>query len=269
VPDRRVLSAAVMVPLIVASVLFLGTDVLAVILGAIVLAAAWEWSALIPLQQYALRVSYLLVMVIVMVLLRVNGSVGTVANGVIWLALLWWLVAMVWVSRPAFGNARPALKAGAGFVTLIPSWLSLLILHDRADGGPQLVLFLLVLVWLADSAAYYAGRRWGRTKLAPVVSPGKTWEGVWAALLAGSLFALVAALLYGEPARTVAAFLLVSLLSVMFSVIGDLLESLMKRHQGLKDSGHLIPGHGGVLDRVDSLTAAAPVFLLGLEWMGL
>jgi phosphatidate cytidylyltransferase len=131
------------------------------------------------------------------------------------------------------------------------------------------VLYVLVLVWVADSGAFFAGRQFGRNKLAPRVSPGKTWEGVIGALVACSLFAFGYAQFIDLQGSALTGFILVCLVTVLFSIAGDLLVSLMKRQQGVKDTGTLIPGHGGILDRIDSLLAAAPVFLLGIRWVEL
>ncbi|MCB1760121.1 MAG: phosphatidate cytidylyltransferase, partial [Gammaproteobacteria bacterium] len=144
-----------------------------------------------------------------------------------------------------------------------PAWISLLILHARYQDGPYLLLFLMILIWVADSCAYFAGRRWGRVKLAPLISPGKTREGVYGAMVGA---AICGVLLHQLRPQTGPLYLLVvlSVLVALISVIGDLFESVMKRQAGLKDSGALLPGHGGMLDRIDSLTAAAPLFLLGM-----
>jgi len=148
-------------------------------------------------------------------------------------------------------------------LVLLPSWTALVWIHSLS-GGPYLVLFLMVLIWIADSGAYFAGRRFGRNKLAPVVSPGKTLEGVYGALAGGLIWSLVLVVYYGDSALHHIGLLLLCLLTVPASIVGDLYESLLKRERGVKDSGSLLPGHGGVLDRVDSLTAAAPVFAFGL-----
>jgi phosphatidate cytidylyltransferase len=165
--------------------------------------------------------------------------------------------------------AQPWLKIVAGYLVMLPAWAALVVLHGRTADGPLITLYLLVVVWLADSGAYFSGRRWGKRKLAPVISPGKTREGVYGAIVVSAVFALVAGLLYSHSVVWTAGLMLVSTVAVMFSIVGDLLESLMKRQSGIKDSSHIIPGHGGILDRIDSLTAAAPVFLLGLQWMRL
>jgi phosphatidate cytidylyltransferase len=149
-------------------------------------------------------------------------------------------------------------------VILVALWVALMGL--RGDFGPGYVLFLLLLIWVADIGAYFAGRHWGQRKLAPVISPGKTWEGVWGATAAALAFALLGAAVLGIGTRW-PWFVAICMVTVGFSIIGDLFESMIKRQRGVKDSGSLLPGHGGVLDRIDSLTAAAPVFLLGLYGM--
>ncbi len=135
------------------------------------------------------------------------------------------------------------------------------------DGiGRELVVFVLLLAWAADIGAYFAGRQFGRLRLAPVVSPNKTWEGVLGGLVAGFIVALAGLAWFDLPAE---AFLPLCVAGVLVSVIGDLLESMFKRQQGLKDSGSLLPGHGGMLDRIDSLTSSVPLLALGFAWLGL
>lgn len=268
----RLISAAIMVPLVVAGILWLPNGYLALFLALVIGGGFWEWSRMVPLQDIPAR-------------LAVTGA-GLALAGLIWLlspqrvagpllgtALLWWLWVLYWLSRPDIGREASAgsrtLKLVAGALVLLPAWTALVVLHGRDGDGPLLTLFLLVVIWLADSGAYFAGRQWGRRKLAPAISPGKTREGVYGALLASGLFALAAGLGYSGSVSWATGLMGVSLVTVMFSIVGDLLESLMKRHCGIKDSSNLIPGHGGILDRIDSLTAAAPVFLLGLYWMQL
>jgi phosphatidate cytidylyltransferase len=161
--------------------------------------------------------------------------------------------------------ANSLLAALAGPLVLAPTWLALSSLHRVADHGPMLVLFLLVLVFAADVGAYFGGRAFGRLKLAPRVSPGKTWEGVIGGFAAAGVIATVGARWFALP---VPAFLALCAAVVSLSIVGDLTESMFKRHVGLKDSSKLLPGHGGILDRIDSISAAAPVFALGMMWMG-
>jgi phosphatidate cytidylyltransferase len=158
------------------------------------------------------------------------------------------------------------LAAGiAGFYVLVPAWLSLVSILQIPGQGPGLLLLGLAMIWSADIGAYFAGHRWGRLKLAPQVSPGKTLEGVVGGLLGTVLTAGVGGSLLGLP---LAAMLPLGLCVAAISVVGDLTESMFKRSVGIKDSGTLFPGHGGVLDRIDSIAAAMPLFALALQWMG-
>ena len=270
---QRILSALVLVPLVILAVLKLGPVPFAVLVGVAVMLAAWEWSGLVPLKNTATRVSYLALTLALLALAWNFARLELMVNTVMWLALALWLFALFWITRPTLGTSvtgsHSAAKAVIGLAVLTSTWLALVVLHSRPDNGPHWVLFILFLVWAADSGAYFAGRQFGRTKLAPVVSPGKTWEGVFGALAVCLLFAFGYAHFIGLRGSVLASFLLVCMVTVMFSIAGDLLESLLKRHHGVKDSGNLIPGHGGMLDRVDSLLAAAPIFLFGLRWIDL
>jgi phosphatidate cytidylyltransferase len=180
----------------------------------------------------------------------------------LYVATVWWIAALGWVLLWP-GVVGFSSAAIAGFVVLVPAWLALSKLHTYK---PQLMLFLLLLVVAADVGAYFAGRRFGRVKLAPRVSPGKTWEGVGGGILGATIIAIIGVVWLDMPFWP---FVGLCVLVVFASIVGDLTESLSKRHAGLKDSGTLLPGHGGVLDRVDSITAAAPVFLLGLKVLDL
>jgi len=269
----RLISAAIMVPLVVYGVLRLSTGVFALLLGAVLLAGAWEWSRLVPLRGLPARLAFTAVVAGLMGLIWQAG-LAQLLNPLLLAGFGWWLGVLFWLSRPHYGRqVTPlslTLKMLAGVLVLIPAWAALTGLHAHGSGGgPKLVLMLLVMIWLADSGAYFAGRQWGRTKLAPVISPGKTWEGVYGGLLASLAFAALGGGLYSGSLRWTLTFMLVALIAILFSVAGDLLESLMKRQSGIKDSGSIIPGHGGVLDRIDSMLAAAPMFLIGFQWLQL
>lgn len=268
----RLISAAVMVPLVVCGVLFLSTPVFALILAGILLLAAWEWSHLIPVGNITLRIIYTASIAALFWLLWQAGLALNIFP-VLLMAFVWWLCALFWLSRPQIlAAASPVnvnLKMLVGALVIVPAWAALSMLHASGASGPKLTLMLLVMVWLADSGAYFAGRQWGKTKLAPAISPGKTWEGVYGGLLSSLVFAAVAGGLYSHDVSWTLKFMLVAAVTVLFSVVGDLLESLLKRHSGIKDSGRIIPGHGGIFDRVDGLVAAAPMFLTGFLWLGL
>ena len=269
----RILSALVLVPLVVLAVLKLDVGNFALLAALAVMLGSWEWSALIPLRQPLVRAGYLLLVLGLLALTWRFARLDALVNIALWMAMLWWLFALFWISRPQLGSgesvAHTVMKAALGIGLFISTWLALVVLHSRPDQGPHWVLYVLVLVWVADSGAFFAGRQWGHTRLAPRVSPGKTWEGVLGALVACSLYAIGYAWYLGLQGSLLASFVLVCLVTVLFSIAGDLLESLMKRQRGVKDSGTLIPGHGGILDRIDSLLAAAPVFLFGVRWIEL
>lgn len=268
----RIISALVMVPLVIYGVLYLDNPVFSAILGAILLAGAWEWTHLIPLRTVVARIIYTCALAVLMWLLWRSGLEAFI-KPLLLVAFVWWLCALLWLSQPEFlaqaSLLNSSLKMLAGVLVILPAWAALSALHANGERGPILTLMLLVLVWLADIGAYFAGRQWGHRKLAPAVSPGKTWEGVYGGLLSSLLFAAIAGWFFSHSLDWTLMFMMVALLTVMFSVAGDLLESLMKRQSGIKDSGHIIPGHGGVFDRIDSLVAAAPVFLTGFLWLSL
>jgi len=175
-------------------------------------------------------------------------------------AVLWWLFALILVVRYP-RNFTPTFVALAGIVVLLPSWALLVRLHRDGTLGAELAFTLLLIVWAADVGAYAFGRLFGRTKLAPAVSPGKTWEGVTGGLVIAGLAAGVAAVWLD---LSVSRLVVLGIATALISVLGDLTQSMFKRNVGLKDSGKLLPGHGGVLDRIDSLTSAVPAFVVGL-----
>ena len=173
-------------------------------------------------------------------------------------ALFWLLAAPLWLALGVRAGQRAALVLG-GFLVLAPAGLALALLPPRE------VLAVLVLVWVADTAAYFVGRRWGRRKLAPSISPGKTWEGAVGGLLGALAYAIILGAFTGRIAWV--PWLVAAALLAAISIVGDLFESAAKRQAGVKDSGALLPGHGGILDRIDSATAVLPLAALLLPWM--
>jgi len=268
----RVISALVMAPLVIYGVLFLDNPVFSLILGIVLLAGAWEWSHLIPLRTIVARIIYSGALGALMWLLWQSG-LETWIKPLLLMAFMWWLCALLWLSQPKFlaqaSLLNSSLKMLVGALVILPAWAALSSLHANGERGPTLTLMLLMLVWLADIGAYFAGRQWGHRKLAPAVSPGKSWEGVYGGLFSSLLFAAISGWFFSHSLGWTLAFMMVAAVTVMFSVAGDLLESLMKRQSGIKDSGHIIPGHGGIFDRIDSLVAAAPMFLIGFLWLAL
>ena len=259
---ERVITALILAALVLLVIFLLPHVATMAALALLVVAAAWEWSAFPRFTQHSARIFYVAFVAACVAATWWFGVEREEMDRLIQMALLWWVFALVWVAvAPARVNRTTA--AGAGLLVLVPAWLALARLHAA---GPQLLLFLILLVVAADVGAYFAGRRFGHNKLAPRVSPGKTWEGVLGAFVAAAVLAALGVWWFRVDAPR---FFALCLVVVVASIIGDLTESLFKRHAGLKDSGTLLPGHGGLLDRVDSVTAAAPVFLIGLERLGL
>lgn len=269
----RVVTALVLISAFVGLVLWLDTDALRWILALVALAGAWEWARLCGLNTPSGLALYMGGSALGWLLLGVLESRGAAlwpAAGatLFWLAMIFVLGALR--SRPVAQVAHAGTAAlAAGPVLVGIAWMSLVAVHRITPDGALAALFLLALTSVADSGAYFAGRAMGRHKLAPGISPGKTVEGVAGGLVAVVLFLALPVLLLRQPALPVSGFLLLCVVVTLVSVAGDLFESLVKRRHGAKDSGTLLPGHGGVLDRIDSLTAAAPVFYTGLTLLEL
>ena len=269
----RVLTALVMLPIALLILFVLPEDAFAVCIGLIVLVGAWEWIRLSGLVSQLLTLillvgfsgvlywSYLLPNVYVPILLGIGC--------IFWMGAAA-MVMMYPKSKVQVGGKY--MKLGFGLLVLIPAYVAFLYLR-RHDAHLLLLALLVTIIWAADVGAYFVGRQFGIAKLAPKVSPGKSWAG----LIGGMILALAVGMLgafIGEPSDHLispipwAVFIGIVAVTVLFSVLGDLFESLIKREQGVKDSSSLLPGHGGVLDRIDSLTAATPVFALSVNLTG-
>lgn len=266
---QRLLTAALLIPLMVAAILFLPNSVFAIVLGAIAIIGLWEWAGLMGIEQFWDRCVYVM---LVLPLMWISGFLPEGFLIVTYVGAAGWLVGLVML---VWFNARPSpipsnLVVGgiSGAFVVVPAWMALVILHGGQGYGPYYVLFLMVLVSLADTAAYFVGRYMGTHKLAVNISPGKTWEGVWGALSMALLLSLTGGHFLGISAEKLPMFVSLCVITVAFSVVGDLFESMFKRRAGVKDSSNLLPGHGGIMDRIDSLTAAAPIFVIGLLLMG-
>lgn len=271
---QRVLTAIILIPLFILAVLKLDSPWFAGLLAIFVLLAAWEWAALSGLTAIVGKLLYCLIVTTGLYFIYQGRAVEWLGLTVLASGVIWWGLVLVWLklSKPDAGMSRNArlYKPVAGLFVLIPAWYALVMLHEQqSHQGAAWVLYIFVLVWLADIGAYFSGKRFGRNKLAPALSPGKTWEGVLGGLLVVGLYAAVVAYWRELTLQPAGLFVLLSLLVALLSVAGDLFESLFKRQAGVKDSGNLFPGHGGVMDRIDSLTAAAPLYVSGLLWLGL
>lgn len=274
---QRILTALVLIVLMVWALFAWPQPAFAAFLGVFILVGAWEWTALCGLQRLSARLAY------VALIGAVGGALAAApvqlaTPSLVWplmaAVVLWWLWAFIELLayldvRRGFLASLPG-KLLSGFFLLLPAWIVPLVLrelpHAGLPDGRWLTLYLLGVVWAADTGAYFAGHRWGKTKLAPHVSPGKTWEGVAGGLVAVFVLALTAGVFgWGFAGNELVEWVGLSLATAFVSVFGDLFESRAKRAAGVKDSGTLFPGHGGVLDRIDAYTAAAPLF--ALAWL--
>jgi phosphatidate cytidylyltransferase len=263
---QRILTALVLAPLAIAIVLFLPTEIVAVIIGTLCLMALWEWTRLAGVASQAVRGVVVAVNAVIFALLwEIRDE--PVAWYVVGAGIAWWLIALLWMRHFSYAAAptreNAVKKLVAAEFAIPPAWLALMIIHGNLNHGHAWALFTLVLIWAADSAAYFAGKRYGTTKLAPQISPNKTLAGVWGALAGAGTVALLSGWLFHLRGFALAVLVALSLLTVLASILGDLVESLLKRQANVKDSGALFPGHGGLLDRLDSLFAAIPVFAAG------
>lgn len=269
---QRTLTALLLAPLVILAILLPPTWLFAPIMAVSFLAALWEWTRLSGLRNRRVRGGLL--------------AIALVLFGVLWwwfdspLALVllvagtaWWALACVWLRHFAFAAAPTPenrnLKLLAGMFVVFPAFMGLLTIHASEPHGHWWAFLSFVIVWAADIGAYFSGRFFGKRKLAPNISPGKTWAGVYGALAAGALIGVIGGWLLGVRDLQLLGLAVLAVITVAASIVGDLIESLMKRHAKVKDSGRMFPGHGGLLDRLDSVFAAVPVFALGKLLLGL
>ena len=276
----RVIAALVMAPFAIGAILLLPTSWLAMLAALVFLVGLWEWFKLAEIDDTLQRTVLLTANLLLMVLLvwASRGSTDLVPLRL--MALVgagWWLLALLWLRFFHFASDHETwarvFKLAAGTLAVVPAWCALGLIHSSQPNGHIWLFVALAIVWAADSGAYFAGRHFGGRwfagrKLAPRISPNKTLEGLLGGLAAGMLVAAAGALLAGAGMAQLPGVLVVAIFTVLFSVVGDLFESLLKRHVGAKDSGDVIPGHGGVLDRIDGVLAALPIFVLGKEVFG-
>lgn len=257
---QRIITAAWLAPLVLAGLFGLDGGAFALFTALMVLLATWEWANLAGVTRTVQRAQLVAVMAVLMLAMWLTGAATAIWP--LWLAAAGWLVNLYWVTRyPAAGTQwqAPLRRLAMGLWVLLPCWVGFNVLRDI---GMAWLLFVLLLVWCADIGAYFVGRLWGKRKLAPHVSPGKSWEGVFGGLAATAILAILFALWLQLGLAGSITLILITAVVTLASVLGDLLESMLKRHRNIKDSSQLLPGHGGVMDRIDSLTAAIPLFAL-------
>jgi phosphatidate cytidylyltransferase len=252
----RIVTAAVLAAVFVAALFLASRPVWASLVGAVLAVAAWEWARLAGLRTAGSAIFALLLVALLGTLAWYAGHGAPVYL----LAMLFWILAApAWLRwRPH--NAGRSLRVGIGAIVLVAAFAALIELRDQ---NPGLVLSVMSVIWISDTAAFFSGRRFGRRKLAPAVSPAKTWEGVWGAMLAAGAYGLLWQWFpqSAQPQGSAPPGILLALLALVFAalgIVGDQFESQMKRDAGVKDSGQLLPGHGGALDRIDALLPVLP-----------
>ena len=263
---QRVITALILAPILLGAIFLLPNHWFALFLALPLMLGASEWANIMGYEQESARLPFVIT---VGVLLSLCYWVAI--KGILLLAMVWWLVAFFLVraypDKVQLWSGKGVLFI-IGLAVLVPAWMALVMLQGQ-ENGPYWVMYVMFLVWGADTGAYFVGRKLGKTKLAPAVSPGKSMAGLWGGVGTTFLIALGVALWTDAAANVgLVLFLLVSMLAVFASVLGDLAESMFKRHRGIKDSSRLLPGHGGILDRIDSVTAAAPVFVGSMYLLG-
>jgi phosphatidate cytidylyltransferase len=257
---ERVITALIAVAVLLLVLFALPRAAAQAVIALLILAGAWEWSGFLGSGSTPIRAMYVGLVAVLMGLVtwqapQINGLLFQVA-------VAWWICALVWTLF--YPTPIPAaVRWVAGLLVLLPLYNALVVLYLAS---PAVLLGALLIVWAADTGAFVAGKLFGRVKLAPQISPGKTWEGVIGGLATVAFLAVVGAYLFDARVAVLVPFCLAVACA---SVVGDLTVSMFKRTAGLKDSGSIFPGHGGVLDRVDSVAAAAPLFALGIAWTGL
>lgn len=271
---QRIITALILVAVFFGALFYLPLPLFHVMVATAVLIAAWEWSNLAGLNHYAARAGYVLATAGLLLLLGLLTDLLADQPDAAWLQRIlivgsaWWAVALLWVqgypSSALIWGSRPS-RMVMGWLVLAPAWLAICYLRTEPL-GPWLVIMVVGIVAGADIGGYFVGRRFGRRKLAVKVSPGKSWEGFWGGLAVNLVWTTALGLWLGDGQLGLLLAIIVP--ASLVSVLGDLLESMLKRHRGIKDSSQLLPGHGGVLDRVDSITAAAPLMALGVLMTG-
>lgn len=282
----RILTAIILASIIVSAIFLLTTIYFYLLIAIIVLVAAWEWANLSEIDNISGKLIFLLYLIIPMLgvtfwtqilealsVLMERPKIKEYSGALEWLVIgpvLFWISMMILIKKMPDVllniKLKKSYKAFIGWFILLSAWMFLTKL--RAYYGTGAVMYFLVLIWAADITAYASGKKWGKDKLAPMISPKKTIQGMYGAIFSAMICAFILAWYYNYPLMIATDFTLLSVLTVLIAIYGDLFFSLVKRQKGVKDSGSILPGHGGMLDRVDSVIAAAPFYYAGVIMIG-
>lgn len=268
---QRVLTAVPLGLLVIWFVLTQTTDYVFYALLFAVLVSGWEWARLCGYDQPVIRAIYALAILGSTYLIHawLSAQSSDALNVVLFFSVIWWSLIIYRMSTndPASASdEKSVFKMLIGFITLIPPILALTHIH-QSQQGPFWMLFAMSLVWIADSGAYFSGKKFGKNKLAPRLSPGKTKEGLYGAVFATELYCVLAGYFFELSFIQIIELLVIGFFATLLSVAGDLFISWLKRERGVKDTGAILPGHGGALDRIDSILSSAPFFALVLNLM--
>jgi len=284
---QRIITALLLAPLTIAAIFYLPLAYFSALILAVMAIGAWEWGPLMGFETKRRRIAFVSTNVFIILALWFYIPLNTLWLSatqlhasivyILWLTVAWWLLSafltVVYPRYSAFWSSHRSVRGLFGWFTIVPTWLAFMILrthefsNDRYDGA-QLIMFLFLMVWSADVGAYFVGKSIGKRKLMPNVSPGKTIEGFLGGVVFASILVTIAGNMLNWSVSQHLTVLAVTVLITTISVLGDLNESMFKRQAGIKDSGSILPGHGGILDRIDSLTATAPIYALCYVFFG-
>jgi len=284
---QRIITAVILAPLTISAIFYLPLDKFAVLFMAVMAIGAWEWGPLMGFSNKRRRLAFVSATILLisalwytLPLLQLwsdNGELHESVSLVLWISVAWWILSatltFLYPRYSKFWSSHRSIRAVFGWLTLIPTWLAFMVLRSNdyiqdEYHGAQLIMFLFLMVWSADIGAYFVGKSIGKHKLLPNVSPGKTLEGFIGGVVCACIFIAIAGYVLHWQTQQFTLALIVTAIITTVSVLGDLNESMFKRQAGIKDSGSILPGHGGILDRIDSLTATAPIYALCYALLG-
>ncbi|MGJ8693304.1 MAG: phosphatidate cytidylyltransferase [Thalassotalea sp.] len=284
---KRVLTALVLAPATIFAIFYLPLSYFALMLVILIAIGAWEWGPLMGFNSIGRRSAFVLSNIAILAGLWTvlppnelwveTGVLSDNVEYILWLAVAWWcfsaFLTYVYPRCSRFWSSHRSVRGVFGWLTLLPTWLAFMVLrsHEYAEStyhGAQLIMFLFLLVWSADVGAYFVGKSLGKRKLLPNVSPGKTIEGFLGGTICACIMVSILGFIIEWQSQQYLTAIAITFVITTISVLGDLNESMFKRQAGVKDSGTILPGHGGILDRIDSLTATAPIFALCYLYFG-
>ncbi len=284
---QRIITALILAPLAISAIFYMSLENFSIFIMAVMAIGAWEWGPLMGFENKRRRLAFVITTVSLIsciwyyhpliALWSETGQLQTVIQYILWLSVAWWglsaTLTFLYPRYSKFWSSHRSVRGVFGWLTLVPTWLAFVVLrsNDYANDpyhGAQLIMFLFLMVWSADVGAYFVGKSIGKNKLMPNVSPGKTMEGFIGGVIFACILVAIAGYILAWQAQQFLLVLAVTCLITTISVLGDLNESMFKRQAGIKDSGSILPGHGGILDRIDSLTATAPIYALCYAFLG-